>query len=430
MKNFAFAFVLLTLSLGAIAQEFRFAASLDGSQETTPVTSTGLGWGTVKLNAAETEVAIKLYFSGLGSNQTMGHIHGAAASGQQGTNAPVVINIGSSGALTGTFTQTTAVTAAQIADLRAGRWYFNVHTETNPGGEIRGQILPELPYYSVLLSIHENPAVLTAPNASGVGKLVFEDNGTMTSDLNFEGLSANQTAAHIHTSTGPATNGPVAFNIGSQGALTGSFSAQSFTPTDEQINVLRAGRGYYNVHTSANPGGEIRGQILRGAPIYAKLTGAQEVPSVSTTASGFGFVQFNASETGLLASALYSGLSSNASVAHIHTAAFGSNGPVSFNYTPVTTFVGNTSGFLPYAANAATQAQIASLKSGNNYFNVHSANNPGGEIRGQVDGIYSNGLERKAFQAIALAAPTLSSKAITIAHPSNSAPTASCHESK
>jgi hypothetical protein len=402
MKHyFGFALFAVLSSLSA-AQETRFSASLDGSQEVPAVATTALGWGTVTLNAAATEVAIKLYFSGLSSNQTMGHIHGSSTSGQQGTTAGVAIGIGSQGALTGNFTlPNVAVTAAQVEDLRAGRWYFNVHSVNNGGGEIRGQILPEVPYYSVLLPIHENPAVTTAPTASGVGKIEFNaTNDGFRSDLVFEGLSSNQTLGHIHSSAGPAANGGVVFNIGSQGATSGAFEGQTFTATDEQINLMRAGRNYYNVHTANNGGGEIRGQILRGAPIYARLQGGQEVPAVDTTATGLGFVQLNASETGIYASAFYAGLGSNATIAHIHTGAAGATGGVTFNLTPVTTFVGGTSGFAPYSIFPATLAQITTLKAGGTYFNVHSTNNGGGEIRGQIDGVFGNGLEQKAFQAL------------------------------
>ena len=35
-----------------------------------------------------------------------------------------------------------SLTQAQAADLMAGRWYLNIHTAANPGGEIRGQVVP------------------------------------------------------------------------------------------------------------------------------------------------------------------------------------------------------------------------------------------------------------------------------------------------
>jgi len=36
---------------------------------------------------------------------------------------------------------TAVLTDAQIADLTAGKWYANIHTQANPGGEIRGQVV-------------------------------------------------------------------------------------------------------------------------------------------------------------------------------------------------------------------------------------------------------------------------------------------------
>jgi len=46
------------------------------------------------------------------------------------------------GDLTSPITGSASVTDAQAADLRAGKWYVNVHTAANPGGEIRGQVVP------------------------------------------------------------------------------------------------------------------------------------------------------------------------------------------------------------------------------------------------------------------------------------------------
>jgi hypothetical protein len=74
-------------------------------------------------------------FNALSGPATAAHFHGPAA---EGANAGVAVAIGKDPAspVTGTAT----LTDAQIADLEAGKWYVNVHTAANPGGEIRGQL--------------------------------------------------------------------------------------------------------------------------------------------------------------------------------------------------------------------------------------------------------------------------------------------------
>lgn len=118
-----------------------FRAVLDGTQETPPVTATtAAGTGTVELNVAENSIAVTMSFSGLSSNQTAAHIHGNSA---RGVSSGVLFNIGSSGTTSGTFSFNQAVTPTDIANLKAGLWYFNVHSSNFPGGEIRGQIEPD-----------------------------------------------------------------------------------------------------------------------------------------------------------------------------------------------------------------------------------------------------------------------------------------------
>lgn len=118
-----------------------FRATLDGAQETPAVTTTtATGTGIVELNAAETSVAVTVSFSGLSGNQTAAHIHGNAP---RGSAAGVLFNIGSTGTTSGTFSFNQAVTAGDVTNLKAGLWYFNVHSVSFPGGEIRGQIEPD-----------------------------------------------------------------------------------------------------------------------------------------------------------------------------------------------------------------------------------------------------------------------------------------------
>jgi hypothetical protein len=89
------------------------------------------------LNAAETQITVNCTYSGLSSAANAGHIHGNAA---PGANAGVLFNFGTVSGTSGTINQTFAVTAQQVADLRAKKWYANIHTANNPNGEIRGQI--------------------------------------------------------------------------------------------------------------------------------------------------------------------------------------------------------------------------------------------------------------------------------------------------
>lgn len=135
---FTTVFVILFVTLTAQAST-TFTARLTGTQETPPTGATATGTGTVVLNDAQDTITYTLTFSGLGSPQSLAHIHAPAAPGA--TAAPL-IDIGSNGQTADTFSGSSPVTAQQVADLKGGLWYFNVHSQTFPNGEIRGQIQP------------------------------------------------------------------------------------------------------------------------------------------------------------------------------------------------------------------------------------------------------------------------------------------------
>lgn len=106
------------------------------------------------------------------------------------------------------------------------------------------------------------------------------------------------------------------------------------------------------------------------------LSGAQEVPPVSTAASGNSTIRI-ASDKSVNGTITVTGMTPTA--AHIHEAASGANGPVILPLTKS----GDTAFSTP--ANAKlTDAQYASYLAGKLYINVHSAANPGGEIRAQL----------------------------------------------
>jgi len=108
------------------------------------------------------------------------------------------------------------------------------------------------------------------------------------------------------------------------------------------------------------------------------LRGANEVPPVTTPASGSGTVTIK-DDRSVSAKITVTGMAATA--AHIHEAAAGSNGPV---IVPFTKTSDNT--FEAPAGAKLTDAQYASYKAGKLYVNVHSAANPGGEVRAQLKG--------------------------------------------
>ena len=118
------------------------------------------------------------------------------------------------------------------------------------------------------------------------------------------------------------------------------------------------------------------GSAPLGAPHHVKLSGNNEVPPVSTPASGGGTVTVHADCT-VTAKITVTGMTATA--AHIHEAAAGANGPVivPFNKTADNVFEAP-------AGAKMTESQCAAHRAGNTYVNVHSAKNPGGEVRAQL----------------------------------------------
>jgi hypothetical protein len=106
------------------------------------------------------------------------------------------------------------------------------------------------------------------------------------------------------------------------------------------------------------------------------LSGAQEVPPVTTSASGSGTITVGADKS---VSGSVTTMGVAATAAHIHEGPSGKNGPV---IVPLTKTSDNV--FSVPAGAKLTDAQYESYKAGNLYVNVHSAANKGGEIRDQL----------------------------------------------
>lgn len=140
MLRLAMALAALTmLALPAAAQSTAptsFRAELAGTNQVPPKQSGGTGTATAQLDPSTKVLTYRVEYTGLSGPATAAHFHGPA---EPTANAGVVVPFASPASpIAGTAT----LTDAQIADLSAGKWYANVHTAANPGGEIRGQMMP------------------------------------------------------------------------------------------------------------------------------------------------------------------------------------------------------------------------------------------------------------------------------------------------
>lgn len=113
-------------------------ATLDAAQETEDVTSEGTGTFKGTFNEETGEFTFEMEYSGLTGPPSMMHFHGPA---DPGADAGVKIPIeGFTAAADGSVSGTVTVEEADRADLLAGKWYVNIHTEAYGAGEIRGQV--------------------------------------------------------------------------------------------------------------------------------------------------------------------------------------------------------------------------------------------------------------------------------------------------
>lgn len=116
----------------------RFFAAMDGTKETPPNGSAGVGGGLVKLDAGDTAALVGLSFTGLGSAESAAHIHTGAA----GVAGPITFGLPTTNpVIDQAWNSGNGLTAQNVIDLKAGNLYVNVHSGNFPNGEIRGQLL-------------------------------------------------------------------------------------------------------------------------------------------------------------------------------------------------------------------------------------------------------------------------------------------------
>ena len=117
----------------ANAEIRQYKADLTGSAEVPSVETPATGTADVTYDTDSKTLTWKADYKDLQGVFSAAHFHGPAKTGE---NAPALVNVSDS-----VKSGSAVLTEAQAADLEAGLWYFNVHSERHPEGEIRGQVL-------------------------------------------------------------------------------------------------------------------------------------------------------------------------------------------------------------------------------------------------------------------------------------------------
>lgn len=369
------------------------------------------------------------------------HIH----RGNAGTNGPVLIDTRITGANpvvsesgSGEIVRSAVVlegstNAAVLQDILRNPegYYVNLHTTANPGGAIRSQLkrTEYRVYGAVLGPENEVPAVQNS-RASGIGFVTMlagvDANGALESaevtfEVNYQGFADGTqfTGMHIHRGRGGA-NGPVTIDTGltrGQNVLAGPNGAGSLRYVVD-VNTANAAsvatvyallsdadEGYLNLHTVANPGGEIRAQLRATEAVRfstLEMWPSNEVPPVAnlnaTANAAFQVSMMRRPDGAALAGLMvfdvnhvfpgettFTGL-------HIHVGAAGTNGGVVLDsgIRGASTVLSPTGvGNIYRTALVTTENQLAALNGllanpRGYYINLHTTVNPGGAVRAQL----------------------------------------------
>ncbi len=222
----------------------------------------------------------------------------------------------------------------------------------------------------------------TPPAASDLGAAGIVDmtidgvTGDVCVQSSLSGLSGPIAAAHIHTGAAGVAGAVLITLPSSSTTVAGCVTT---TPAQAQA-ILAAPNGFYfNVHTSASPGGAMRGQ-LSSAMFNATLTGAAETPVVGDPdGSGQAVVAVDATAGRACVYTSVAAIDLPAAAAHIHSGAPGVAGPVVIPLTAPTLAISASCG--KPAAGIITALLAAPTA---HYVNIHTAPFPGGAIRGQL----------------------------------------------
>ncbi|MGB5139392.1 MAG: CHRD domain-containing protein, partial [Candidatus Zixiibacteriota bacterium] len=266
-----------------------------------------------------------------------------------------------------------ALDTLNLRDLMQGDLYINIHSTPFPSGEIRGQLRRQ----NVNIAMKMNGALANGGVGTGSSAVGFSI-GTLSADLKTLTLHtehdvASPVDAHVHFGA-PNVGGPIRYGF----ATFTSPSNEVMPLTAANVTELLDGNLYVNIHSTAFPSGEIRGQFVLEQPITYNL-GLDESQAAACAGTG-------SAATGTCTASLKPGgrevtidLTHNVASpidGHVHRGAICVTGPIIFGFSSFASPIKET-WYL-------TVADITDMLQEELYVNVHSTPFPSEEIRGQI----------------------------------------------
>lgn len=331
------------------------------------------------------------------------HIHTGVAGRNGGVIIPLNLSIGAdmTSAVLMADANTFELTDEQVEAFDNGALYVNIHSNAVRSGELRGQILDMsvTQFYSNPSGHQARPMAINTPGNGRLMMVLDGDNNLVVSgsvnnlqgpvDLNIAG------GAHIHEALA-GSSGPIAFELtitlddeGNGGVWEPANN--TFELSDEDVEDFYARRYYVNVHTTAEASGEVRGQVMNLAKGYfgSNLAGINANPEAKKTTGG-GFVMYEACNNNIAVTGSFADLESDfdaniAGGSHIHAGDATATGGIVASLN-VDVAEDLRSGAYEADANRfmLDSAGFAAMMAGGYYFNLHTVDNPSGEIRGQI----------------------------------------------
>ncbi|UOQ51085.1 CHRD domain-containing protein [Hymenobacter cellulosivorans] len=385
-----------------LEKDFAYITQLNGAGAVPAVTTTASGFGGFALSQDKSKIKFQTIVRGLSGAITGMELRNATAT----TAGTSVLNLLpfrdqlNPNVFSGEFTPTPAVLAA----FEAGTLYVNVTTAANAGGEIRGRIFQDRAFINFDARL-DSAQVVGGRHSPGKGIAILRLSPTLDSMYVFAtyaGLSGPVTSALLYASpVGEANTASVQASAEMVSFIQNEFLGVLFTglnaPGNTLTRTLLAGNINLQLATAARPNGEIRGQAYRLARegYTFAMNGNQERPTpVASPGFGSGLVSIDRDQSNAHFMLSWGGLTGPAQAGHFHTGLITQAGPVVFDLMP---FFDNATvpmaadGYWQMTANAAPNAnrpftlrRSIQFRRDSMYVNLHTAQFPSGEIRGQV----------------------------------------------